>query len=79
MCSHGRSSSSEAPWTRRVPWTRGRAPWTQEGPLNMEEGPWTQEGPLDLEAGPLDTKESPGRGHVSSYSPAPRSPSFLSP
>lgn len=36
-------------------------------------------GPLDTEEGPLDTEESPGRGHVSSYSPAPRSPSFLSP
>ena len=65
---------------------RRRAFWTQEGPLNMEESPWTQEGPLDmeagpldLEAGPLDTEEGPGRGHVSSYSPAPRSPSFLSP
>ncbi|MXQ96006.1 hypothetical protein E5288_WYG022228 [Bos mutus] len=65
--------------TEAAPWTRRRAPWTQEGPLNMEEGPWTQEGPLDLEAGPLDTEESPGRGHVSSYSPAPRSPSFLLP
>ena len=69
VCSHGLSSSSEAPWTRRVPWTRGRSPGCGGGPsghggspLDTEEGPLDTGGSPEHGGGPLDTGGPPGPG-----------------